>query len=119
MCSLKGSGAMNTQHNQQLSAMLTRYKRSLGPIAFALVLLALIAAGLHAGDNLPPTESGPAAVVIVQPGDTLWGIAIAYGPAGADPRATVTQIRRANDIAGSLIHPGDTLRVPRGNGRGW
>jgi len=110
---------MNTQHGQQLSRMLARYERFLTRVAFGLVLLALIAAGLRTGGSLPATESGPAAVVVVQPGDTLWNIAVGYGPAGADPRATVVQIRKANDIAGSLIHPGDALLVPRGHAPGW
>lgn len=110
---------MNTQHGQQLTAMVARYQRSALLVAFGLVLIALIASALYAREDGPATDVGAATVVVVQQGDTLWGIALRYGPPDADPRATVAQIRRANDVAGSLIYPGDALRVPRDQGRGW
>ncbi len=43
---------------------------------------------------------------IVKKGDTLSGIASRY-------RSSVAGIRRANGISGSLIHPGQSLVVPR------
>ncbi|HAI64907.1 MAG TPA: hypothetical protein DCM13_08500 [Acidimicrobiaceae bacterium] len=47
--------------------------------------------------------------VVVQPGDTLWGIASALAPEG-DPRALVDQL---SDLAGgSQIQPGQQLVVP-------
>ena len=42
----------------------------------------------------------------VKKGDTLSGIASRYG-------SSVTLIRRANGISGSLIHPGQRLVVPK------
>ncbi|NDH12212.1 MAG: LysM peptidoglycan-binding domain-containing protein [Actinobacteria bacterium] len=46
---------------------------------------------------------------VVQPGDTLWGIASALAPEG-DPRALVDQLI---DLAGgSQIQPGQQLVVP-------
>ncbi len=103
---------MNTQHGQQLTVMMARYQRSAVRIAFGLVLVALIAASLRATGGFPATEAG-STTVVVQQGDTLWDIAVRHGPASADPRATVARIRQANGIAGSLIYPGDVLRVPQ------
>lgn len=53
------------------------------------------------------------AVVVVQQGDTLWTLARAYGRPTADPRQTVSRIREANHLAGSLIRPGEVLLVPQ------
>ena len=54
-------------------------------------------------------RSADAADVVVQPGDTLWGIASALAPEG-DPRALVDQL---SDLAGgSQIQPGQQLVVP-------
>lgn len=46
----------------------------------------------------------------VREGDTLWDIARAHD-------TTVPAIRRANDLSGSLIQPGDTLLIPRDDRR--
>jgi nucleoid-associated protein YgaU len=105
---------MNTQQNQQLTAMVARYRRAAAMVAFALVLIGLVASALYARGDAPVTGPAATTVVVVQQGDTLWDLALQYGPPGADPRATVAQIRRANGIVGSLIYPGDALRVPRG-----
>ena len=47
----------------------------------------------------------------VQPGDTLWSIA-GERYAGADIRATVYDIRHANDLTGSTIVAGESLVLP-------
>ncbi len=57
----------------------------------------------HAGGELPPAPA--AAVHVVRRGDSLDRIARRYG-------ATVEGLRRANGLASSLIHPGQSLRVP-------
>jgi hypothetical protein len=57
---------------------------------------------------------GPATVaVMVQPGDTLWGIAAAMDP-GSDPRALIAQIREMNALTQSGLTPGQVLVVPAG-----
>ncbi len=45
-------------------------------------------------------------------GDTLWDIASEYTVAGEDVRRVVFEIRRLNDLDGSVIIPGQVLRVP-------
>jgi nucleoid-associated protein YgaU len=46
----------------------------------------------------------------VQPGDTLWSIALAH--VGGDPREGVWRIQRANDLEGATIVPGQRLVMP-------
>jgi nucleoid-associated protein YgaU len=45
----------------------------------------------------------------VRPGDTLWSIATAVDP-GADPRPLVDELAAR---FGAVIHPGETLTIPR------
>lgn len=51
--------------------------------------------------------------VVVQPGQTLWSIASKADPY-ADPRAVIQEIIDENQLAGTGIHPGQVLLVPRG-----
>ena len=58
------------------------------------------------GGGSVETPSAPAATVhVVRRGDSLERIARRYG-------ATVAGLRRANGLGSSLIHPGESLRVP-------
>ncbi|MER7543848.1 LysM peptidoglycan-binding domain-containing protein [Spirillospora sp. NPDC127506] len=58
--------------------------------------------------------SGPARTVVVEPGDTLWGIASSADP-GADPRLTVQRILDLNGLNGDpTVRPGQEIRLPAG-----
>jgi LysM domain len=78
---------------------------------WALVMVAVIgvSVGLSKvalGDGRPVD-----APVLVQPGDTLWGIAAARYPAD-DVRVRVDEIERLNGLHGPGIEVGETLRLP-------
>jgi len=80
-------------------------------ITLALTVLALsIIQETHPLGAQPPC---PATQVVVQEGDTLWGLARDHGPLGADPRQVVSRIREMNRLDGCLIHPGQVLLVPQ------
>lgn len=57
-------------------------------------------------------ESGPAPSVVVQPHDTLWSIATRTAPR-RDPYAAVADIQKINNLDGYVVHPGQTLELPR------
>jgi LysM domain len=83
-----------------------------------VILLALIALALLVSPLFALTLGGPASSpapirVVVQPGDTLWAIACHYGPPRADPRELVSDIRKTNRLATSLIRPGQVLLIDR------
>jgi LysM repeat protein len=59
-------------------------------------------------------DTGPAPTVVVQPHDTLWSIATRTSPR-RDPYAAVAEIQRLNNIDGYVVHPGETLVLPRTN----
>ncbi|HWO70737.1 MAG TPA: LysM peptidoglycan-binding domain-containing protein [Actinomycetota bacterium] len=87
----------------------------------AVLLAAVVALAIPAGRALGASsaDGGPggagrraARVVVVRPGDTLWGIAAALvGPAG-DPRPVVDAIARANGVDPGAIRPGQVLEIP-------
>ena len=71
----------------------------------------LLAGASRAADPAPAAPAaGPAAVV--GPHDTLWSIASRHDP-HRSPAAVVADIRRLNDLSGSVVHPGETLLLPR------
>ena len=75
----------------------------------SLVLLGFVAAGaVQAGS---PEQAPRLREVVVQPGQSLWGFARSSLP-GMDPREAVLRIREINGLGGSVIHPGQVLRVP-------
>jgi LysM repeat protein len=49
--------------------------------------------------------------VVVQPGQTLWGIASTHYPQ-SDPRVAIAAIESANHIDGPGITPGERLLMP-------
>ncbi len=71
-------------------------------VLVAVVLWAVLARDTGAGAR--PTHYR------VQPGDTLWSIALARG--GGDPREGVWKIQQLNDLEGATIVPGQRLVVP-------
>ena len=87
-------------------------------IAAAVWTLAVIAAR---PDSVPPGEANPwpstgevsipaelPGVYIVQPGDTLWDIAVAIAP-GTDPRGLVHEL--ADAAGGSMLEPGQQIVI--------
>jgi nucleoid-associated protein YgaU len=59
-----------------------------------------------------PAPTGPAPSVVVQPHDTLWSIATRAAPE-RDPFAAIAEIKKINDLEGYVVHPGQTLELPR------
>ena len=48
---------------------------------------------------------------IVKSGDTLWTIADKYCPEIVDKREWIHEIQELNDLHGSILHPGQRLKV--------
>ncbi|MQY08378.1 LysM peptidoglycan-binding domain-containing protein [Actinomadura macrotermitis] len=91
-------------------------------ISFAagvLLLILWLAAGhwaqARSGGARPVNDQAPGGPkvysVVVEPGETLWEIAVRADP-HADPRVTVRRITDLNGLSGSIIQPGQRLRVP-------
>jgi nucleoid-associated protein YgaU len=80
--------------------------------AMAVMLFLGAQAAFGASRSTSSAAAGARATMhlyVVQPGDTLWGIAQRYAP-GRDPRPLVAEL--ASEIGGTAIQPGQHLRIP-------
>jgi hypothetical protein len=88
---------------------LTRRGRAL---AFVLVAVAVYAAfGLGRASAGGPTATAHAASVVIQPGDSLWTIAVRAVP-GSDPRDVVGELKSINHLSSADLAVGQRLRLP-------
>jgi hypothetical protein len=85
-----------------------------GVAALAAVIWLAIAGQAQASGNARAGRlaGGTVARVVVQPGQTLWGIAAKVDP-GADPRVIIPQILDMNSLSSTAISVGQVLWVPR------
>lgn len=79
---------------------------SLGRLALVALAAALLWA-LFAGET---GAGGPEQRYRVEPGDTLWSIAVRSFP--GDPREGVWELRERNDLDSATIVPGQVLVLP-------
>ena len=60
-----------------------------------------------------PAPPGPGEmVVIAEPGDSLWNIAVSVKKMETDPRAAVHAIMKRNGLSGPEIRSGQRLIIP-------
>jgi LysM repeat protein len=74
-----------------------------------MVLLAAVAVFLWAAFARSSDASGPEQRYVVRQADTLWSIAATRY---SDPREGVYELRRRNDLDGTVIVPGQVLVLP-------
>lgn len=85
-------------------------------VTLGLVLGVRVAQAAAAEEPIEGTDVGAAVVVsestyVVQPGDTMWGIAVELAPEG-DPRPLVDELVELNGSA--VIAVGDEIVLPAG-----
>ena len=96
-------------------------------VVVAMIVVAALTLGVVLGrpDRVPPGEANPwpstgdvslsgelPGVYVVQPGDTLWDIALAIAP-GDDPRALVHDLAEA--AGGAALEPGQQIIIETGS----
>jgi hypothetical protein len=80
-----------------------------------LVVVALAVAVLAVfGSPTAVAPATPAAVatVTLQPGDTLWDVAVGATPAGGDPRVMLERIRALNGFDGDVVPAWTVVVLP-------
>jgi hypothetical protein len=80
-------------------------------VATCMVLLSLGGGALAASHGAGRPGYQGMRHLIVEPGQTLWSIAVAAQPQ-ADPRLTIQQIMQSNSLTGSSVYAGERLWVP-------
>lgn len=112
-------GVVRLGTSERQPVRLTRRGRLVSVVLSVLMLGAVvIGAGSVADASAPQTQGstalGDSGTVVVQSGQTLWGIALDVAP-DHDPRMVISQIRDLNDLGTRSIVPGQTLIVPTRN----
>jgi LysM repeat protein len=101
-----------TRYRKGRNTVGTRKRFTLMP-AIALVALSLmIALPTLSSARLYAAGTQRYTTVTVGPGDTLWSIAAAHGPANADIQETIDRITEANHLSIATLQPGEHLRIP-------
>lgn len=98
-------------HLPQRPSAAVYHRRRLLVLSIVLGVLLGVASFVQQADATPTPEGqlAESVTVVVQPGDTLWGIASALDPDG-DPRRLVGELEQ---IAGQgVLQPGQQLVVP-------
>ncbi len=78
------------------SALPDRGRAWVGVLATVAVAVALAVSGLVGATTSGAGELEVAGHVVLQPGETLWDVAVRSAPAGVDPRRQLDDIRRVN-----------------------
>lgn len=104
--------------DQSRSLRLTRRGRvvlALCAAAVATLFGFAAAGGAQASDHaaVPGAVAHSLSRIVVQPGQTLWSIAVQSDPR-ADPRLVVQQIMTVNALHGGSVTAGQRLLVPQG-----
>lgn len=105
----RGGGNTHRSHIR-----LTRRGRAAVFLGSSMLLASVVVATgqLANADGGATRPTGPAtAVVVVQPGETLWSIAQSVAPQ-ADPRETVQRLRDLNGLVDAVVIPGQSIIVP-------
>lgn len=97
---------------------LTRRGRIVTAVSAALLISTLMAVAASAaqaagsGHGRAGRQAASAvARMTVRPGDSLWSVAERAAP-DADARIVVQEIIQLNSLSGTVIYPGEQLRVP-------
>jgi len=80
-------------------------------VASAIIAVGLLFAGPGAQAGAEAGTEAPVYTVLA--GETLWSIAQQLAP-GQDPRMTIDQLMRTNNLRSADIRPGDVLLLPPG-----
>lgn len=85
-------------------------------VVLALALLVVLGLGIALGGGSAATgEPGPGVateVVVVDHGDTLWGIASEYAAHGGEVRAVMAEIEQVNRLESPALMVGQRIHVP-------
>jgi len=87
----------------------TRRRAVLLAILSGVLLFAIASAGLSLA---APGELESAGHVVLQPGETLWDVAVRSAPAGVDPRRQLDDIRRLNGFGSGTTDAWTVVLIP-------
>lgn len=81
-------------------------------VSVLFVIWLTVAGGIVFSDSPARGEISLSTKVIVDNGDTLWGLAIAHAPRGTDVRDYLDKVLQKNGLTSALIYPGQEIILP-------
>ncbi len=78
-------------------------------VVLCVAALLLLFGGRVAGSSVEPTAAGH---VVLQPGETLWDIAVRSAPAGVDPRRQLATLRQLNGFGPGALDAWTVVLIP-------
>jgi len=87
-------------------------RRRLALLVAAATVIVGVAFGAAMGPTGVTSRADAPATIVLQPGDTLWGVAIDFADSSVDPRAYVDELQDLNDIEGAP-RAGMQVTLPR------
>ena len=92
-----------------------RWLRGAAALAAVVLGLALLAGAVTAAPTGEASPPETVATVTVEPGETLWDVAVVHAPAGTDPRVYLERIQDLNGLDGA-VRPWTVVLLPAGDG---
>jgi LysM repeat protein len=114
---LERSGGVMVSHGiRRMEPPLRLTRRGRAAVLVVLFVTATLASAVlfTTASRADQAPAGAAPTVVVQPGDTRWGIAARARP-GRDGQAAVAELHDLNKLPSYDIQPGDVLVLPRGH----
>lgn len=87
-------------------------RRRLALLVAAATVFVGVALGSATGPSGVTSRADAPATIVLQPGDTLWGVATDFAGSSVDPRAYVDALQDLNDIEGAP-RAGMQVTLPR------
>lgn len=81
-------------------------------VALVAVLVVVMFLGVARGALAGPETLVAAGHVVLEPGETLWDVAVRSAPAGVDPRAQLDAIRRLNGFGSAALDAWTVVLIP-------
>lgn len=88
------------------------WRRRLAVAVGLLALVALLVVVVGRGADADLAQPEIAGYATIEPGDTLWDVAVEHAPAGTDPRAYVERLRQVNELDGAGVPAWTVLLLP-------
>lgn len=80
-----------------------------GALLLAVLLLGVVLGRVTAQAELADPVAGQH---VVEPGQTLWEVAVDTAPDGVDPRRQLHELRELNDVTGGQVEAWTVLLIP-------
>lgn len=94
------------------AAVRVRWDRVAGLLLALLLAAGVLASGLVQRSQAEP-QPAAAVSVVVQPGDTIYDLALLHAPEGVDTLSYAALVARANGVDARRLVPGSVLLLPR------